>query len=145
MSVQKGTKGVVWSIVTSVSPVVGTVTATCKIQKVSFKRGGENKEFRDTDGVIFNSTFFAGVEECTIEAIPTGATKALAATSNILPARGDDITVTDTQDSNVAGSGTAAGTSMWMFVDGSKEQAVDDAVKITLNLKRYESYLPTVS
>jgi len=150
MSLQKGTKGVSWSFRTNVSWVVGTVTCTGKVQSVEYELDGEVKRLFGDDGIIFNKTFHQDLEKCTVEVIPTGQTKALGDTSNIVPSRGDDITVTDVSantvtDVDVAGAGTVAGTSLWCLVRAKKKKTVDAEARITMDLEREEVHLPTVA
>lgn len=145
MSVQKGT-GLVWGLAGVALSGTG-VYATGIVQSVQYNLGGDEAETRGNDGNVRNIVFYAGKEDMTVEVIPSGATLAAAKACSILPARGADVTVADSDDtgSQIVGSGTSDGTGTYIFVSGTVNKRVDGACTLTMVLRRYENHLATVA
>ena len=138
-NVQRGTIAVSWSLITSVSatsPDTGVGTGT--VQSVDFTEESDEKAIKGADGATACLVFSDQRQTCTIEIIPSGATKALAKAANVLPNVGTTITLTDTEDAEVAAT-------TWIFLGGSKRKSVDDNAVITMNLRKYPADLPIVS
>jgi len=142
MSLQKGT-GVKWSIETTFT---GTgVYATGIVQSVKYGLDGDQKKIKGADGKTVTRIFSDTIETITIEVIPSGTTLALAKASYVLPARGADITVVDSDDSEIAGSGTSDGTGTYIFISGEKTTTIDGEAVLTMVLERGEKHLATVA
>lgn len=145
MSVQKGV-GVIWGL--GGFSVSGTgVYATGQVQSVRYTLGGQETEIKGADGVTLSLVLFGHMDSITVEVIPSGATLAAAKACGILPARGADITVADTDDtgSQIVGSSTGNGTGTYIFTGGTVNKGVADACTITMELRRYEKHLATVA
>jgi hypothetical protein len=142
MSIQKGT-GIVWSLVTALS---GTVFASGIVESVEYELMPETDEKTyGADGKIKNRTFSDVTERITVTVIPTGATIAAAKSSNVLPAIGADITVTDADDTEIAGSGSSDGTGTYIFVGGNKSKQIRGKGTLRMTLDRHETHLATVA
>ena len=134
-NVQRGTIAVAWSLVTTFS---GTGTGTGTVQSVDFTEESDEKAIKGADGATVCLVFSDQRQTCTIEIIPSSSTKALAKAANVLPDIGATITLTDTEDAEVAGT-------TWIFLGGSKRKSVDDNAVITMNLRKYPTDLALVS
>jgi hypothetical protein len=108
------------------------------VQSVDFTEESDEKSIKGADGATACLVFSDQRQTCTIEIIPSGATKSAAKSANILPDVGATITLTDTEDSEVAAS-------TWIFLGGSKRKSVDDNAVITMNLRKYPTDLAIVS
>ena len=105
-NIQKGTVGVIWGIGTMTC--TGTAVGTHQAQSADFSREGEDRSIRGLDANTVCRVLYDPVDKLSYEIVPTGATKAAAVTANVLPFRGDDITVTsgtlsDTQIGGIGG------------------------------------------
>lgn len=126
-----GVKGVVWGIATGMS---GTgVTTSFESQSLQFSAEADEAEIRNGKGQVVVDIFYNQRQTITIEVIPTGATIAAARTANILPAPGAIVTVTDTEDTELAG--TNAG--KYICVRASKSKSNTGATSISMELKQY--------
>ena len=136
-SVQKGTFGVVWGLGTTVS---ASGLGTCTVQSVDFGVETKKKEIVSSDGETRCVVYHDQQDAITIEVVPSGATIAAAKTAGAsgLPAIGADVTITDSDDSEVAAS-------TWVFEGGSKRKTVDGEVRVTMNLRKFGTTLPTIS
>lgn len=145
MSVQKGT-GIVWGLAGASLSGTG-VYATGIIQSLRYTLGGKEVEITGTDGQPVNLTLYAHIQNITVEVVPSGATLTAAKACAILPVRGADITVADTDDtgSEYVGSSTGNGTGTYIFMGGGINKAGDAACTLTMELRRYETHLATVS
>lgn len=140
MSTQKGTFGVVWALATGVS---ATGLGTCQVQSADYGVESDLKEIKGIDGDTKCIVFSDPKETMSIEVVPSGATISAAKSASILPAPGADVTITDTDDSEVAGS---TGTSnRWHFISGTKRKTNDGEVRLTMTLRRYAADLVTIS
>lgn len=139
-SVQKGTVGVAWSLVTGAT---ATGMGTFTVQGADYSIESELKEIKGADGAVKTIIHSNARETLTLDVIPSGATIALAKAANVMPAIGADVAVTDADDTELVG---AAGTSnRWHFVSGQKRKTIDGEVRLTFNLVRYETDLPTIA
>jgi hypothetical protein len=126
----RGTKAVVWALSTSATATgMGTFTA----QSAGFSTDSDKVELRDNRGEVITEIYYNAKEMLTMEVVPTGTTIALAKAANILPAPGAIVTVTDADDTEVAGGSGAE----YLFVSGSKAKSNTDMVKLTFNMIRY--------
>ena len=145
MSVQKGT-GLVWSLPGFSLSGTGVYGAGI-VQSVAYSRGGERSDVKGADGVTVTKVFFDGKETLTVEVIPSGTTIAAAKGNAILPARGADVTVDDSDDTEqvITGSGSGDGTGTYIFIEGSINKRVDGHVTLSMTLERGEKHLATVA
>jgi len=136
MSVMRAATSAVvfWSLSTTVS---GTGVGTGIVQSVDFGEESDEKAIKGADGATKALIFSDPRQTCTMEIIPSGATEALARTASVLPAVGASITVTDSQDSEIASTN-------WIFISGSKRRSVDSESVLTFNLRKYEAALNVV-
>ena len=124
----KGT-GVIWST-DGLSLSATGLYAAGKIQSVRYNLGGDVTEIKGDDAEVKAVIFSNSIENMTIEVVPTGSTIAAAVANFILPARGADVTITDTVDGEI-------NSAVFMFVDGDKNRTVDGAGTLTMNIRRY--------
>jgi hypothetical protein len=125
MAIQKGI-GVVWGISGGLTAQASGAPLT---QSEDWKIDSDVKEFKDENGDTKGMVFFNEKHELTVEVIPSGTTLAFAKGENILPAAGDLVTITDSDDAEVAGS--------YVFMSGDKKKSQDSEVILTLNLRKY--------
>jgi hypothetical protein len=126
-----GTLGVVWGIAMGMS---GTgVTGSFATQSLQFSADADEAEIRNGKGAVVTDIFYNQRQTITIEVIPTGTTIALARTNNVLPAPGAIVTVTDTEDTELAGTNSGK----YIFVRGSKSKSNTGATSLSMELKQY--------
>ena len=129
--IQLGT-GVVWG--TDGVSMTGTgVHATGKVRSVAYSLDGEWQEIRGQDGKVITVVIPDAVETIEVEVIPTGATKAAAIACYILPARGAQVTFTDTGDAELS-SGL-----VFAFMAGKKNKTNTGEGTLSMTLKRYDA------
>lgn len=134
-AIQKGTFGVVWSLGTTVS---GTGIGTNQIQSADLGDEAELKEIKTgADGETKCIIFSDNKQNVTIEVVPSGATIAAAKTASIIPSPGADVTITDADDAEFAGT--------WHCLSASKRKTVDGEVRITMSLRKYATALPLIA
>jgi len=136
MSVMRAATSAVvfWSLSTTVS---GTGVGTGIVQSVDFGEESDEKAIKGADGATKALIFSDARQTLTVEIIPSGATEALARAASVLPAVGATVTVTDSQDSEIAAT-------TWIFISGSKRRSVDSESVLTFNLRKYASDLAIV-
>ena len=126
----RGTKAVVWALSTSATATgMGTFTT----QSAGFNVDSDKTELRDNRGAVITEVYYNSKETLTMEVVPTGTTIALAKAANVIPAPGAIVTVTDADDTEVAGGSGVE----YLFVSGSKAKSNTDMVKLTFNMVRY--------
>jgi len=141
-SIQKGTFAIAWSLATTISGATAGF-GTCTVQSVDYAAEAENKGIRHADGLTKCLVFFDHAESCTVEVIPSSTTKALAQAANVLPTIGGDADIADSLDSEIVGS--TAGLTRWHVMSARKRKTTDGEPRLTFELKRYETDLPTLS
>ena len=125
-----------WSLQTTVA---GTGIGTGIVQSVDYSEESDEKVIKGSDGATKAIIFSDERQTCTIEIIPSGLTESAARSSSVLPSVGTLVTVTDSQDTELASS-------YWIFVSGSKRRSVDSECTLTFNLRKYAaSLLPSGS
>jgi hypothetical protein len=124
----KGT-GVVWSTAGLSMSATGLYAAG-KIQSISYELNGDVVEVKDDNAAVAAVVLANDIENLTVEVVPTGSTIAAAVANFILPARGADVTITDTVDGEI-------NSAVFMFIDGSKNRTVDGVGTLTMNIRRY--------
>ena len=140
MSVQKG-DAIVWSLVTAVS---GTGIGAGIVDSVEYDQTPVSDEMtHGLDGKVKNRTFADTLERVTVNVIPSASTIASAKSNNIVPAIGADVTVTDADDAEIAGS--AATSNSYHVVSARKSKTAKGKASVTITMERFETYLPTAS
>jgi hypothetical protein len=135
-SVQKGTFGVVWSLGTTVAGTgIGT---TNQVDSIEYGKEAKTKEITSIDGLTKCLIVHDQTQNITIEVIPSANTLADAKSCNIVPAPGADVTITDTLD-------TDTNAKVFICMSASKRKTVDGETRITMNLKKWNSTLGTIS
>ena len=104
-------------------------SATGKVQSVKYDLDGKTAEVSDENGDCAAVIFFADTEKITVEVVPSGATIAAAVLNWILPARGADVTITDTVDTEIT-------TKVFMFMRGTKNRTVEGVGTMSFELER---------
>lgn len=145
MSVQKGS-GIRWSLPNFALTGTG-VYATGIVHSVQYGLDGDRAQVKGADGVDVTDIFYNTKDTLTVEVVPSGATLAAAKACVVLPVRGADITVADTDDtgSQMIGSGTGNGTGTYKFISGSINLRADQTATLTMVLERGETHLATVA
>lgn len=155
MSVQKGA-AVLWG--------TGSVTATAAataggaatlgvgvVQSVSFNPTAKKTEVTGADGATVTEIFSNHMENITLEIVATATsgtnTLANAVTqTNLTPKPGDDLTVVDTSDTEIASAGGASAPSYYIIDSATKTRTVDNVPRWTVNAHRYiAGHLATVT
>jgi hypothetical protein len=126
-----GTLGVVWGIATGLS---GTgVTTSFAAQSLQFSAESDEAEIRNGKGQTVTDIFYNQRQTITIEVIPTGTTIANARSANIIPPPGAVVTITDTEDAELAGTNVGK----YICVRASKSKSNTGATSISMELKQY--------
>jgi len=134
---QLGTVGCVWGADT-ITMSGAVVTSSIKTS-VDYSKDGDSKKIKDEDGDTGILVFSDETDKLSLEVIPTGASRAAAATCNIVPTRGSPITFTGaTKLSQLTGSA-------WFVLTGSSKLANDGEARVSLTLERYTNNLTTVA
>jgi len=118
--------GVVWGIS---GGLYAQATGAPLTQSQDWKIESEQKEFKDSVGNTKGLSFFNENYELTMDVVPSGSTLTLAKAENILPTTGSKVTITDADDSEIAGD--------YLFISGNKKKAIDQEVILTFVLKRW--------
>ena len=138
MSVMRAATSAVvhWSLNATVS---GTGVGTGIVQSVDFGEESDEKIIKGSDGATRALIFSDQRQTCTVEIVPSGATQLLARAAAVLPNVGESVTITDTEDTEVAST-------TWIFISGTKRRSVDGECTISMSLRRYPtamSYIGT--
>lgn len=129
----RGTKAVRWGLSTSATATgMGTFTA----QSTEFQVDSEVAQLKDNRGATVAEIYYDPKHTLTMEVVPTDSTITNAKAANILPDPGAIVTVTDADDTEIAG-GSAGNEVKYIFVSGRKQSSNTDFVKLTFNLRRY--------
>ena len=123
-------KAVVWGLSTGAT---ATGMGTFLAQSADFSVDGEMVEVRNSSGEVVGQVHYNPKQSLTMEVIPTGTAIADAKSANILPLPGTVVTVTDTNDTEVAGTNSGK----YIFIKGSKRKSNTDVVKLTFELMQY--------
>src|SRR5690606_31411528 len=118
--VQVGTVAVVWGLATGAT---ATGLGTFKPQSSDFEVSSEVYRLRDGDGKTVNKTFYDASHRLTLRVVPYGSTISDARAANILPAVGAIVTVSDTRDTEIAGTHSGK----YHFVSGKKTSSNTNA------------------
>jgi hypothetical protein len=126
-----GTRGVVWGIATGLS---GTgVTSSFLPQSLQFGAEADEAEVRNGRGDVVTDIFYNQRQTITIEVIPSDTTVALSRTANVIPKPGAIVTVTDTEDTELAGTNSGK----YICVRASKSKSNTGPTAISMELKQY--------
>lgn len=123
-------KAVVWGLATGAT---ATGMGTFLAQSADFSVEGEMVEVRNAVGQVVGQVHFNPKQTLTMEVIPTGTTIADAKAANILPIPGTVVTVSDTVDTEVAGTNSGK----YIFLKGSKKKSNTDVTKLTFEMMQY--------
>lgn len=126
-----GTKGVVWGLATGMS---GTgVTGGFEPQSLQFQAESDEATVRNGKGQEVVDIFYNQRQTITIEVVPTGSTVANARTANVVPLPGAIVTITDTEDTELAGTNSGK----YICVRASKAKSNTGETRITMELKQW--------
>lgn len=129
-----GTKGVVWGIATGITGTGIVASGTgLEPQSLQFSAEADNATIRNSRGDTITSVWYDQRQTLTIEVIPTGTTIALARGANIIPKPGAIVTITDTEDTELAGTHTGR----YECVRASKSKSNTGATSISIELRQH--------
>lgn len=130
--IQRGTLAVVWGTGSVLGPITGSGSWTT--QDTDYSNEAESVELKNPRGQSVTKIFFNKKNMMTLNVVVTGDTIAHAKGSNIIPEVGDIMTVTDTDDTQVAGSSTTS----YLCVSAKKTAENASFTKLSVTVERWK-------
>jgi hypothetical protein len=119
------------------------ITAASMPQSLSYQRGSELAEIKDTHGAIKTMVFHGGMKTVSISVVPSGANIAAAVTAkeSYIPLPGTKVTIADASQDNPPGENQIE--QNWIVVSATEGRTVDGVVTIDLELENADTDIST--
>lgn len=123
---------VVWGNNVGISYSTGSIVDGDNLpQSSTYTKDGDEQEIRDAIGEVQTFVTYNKRETCDIEVIPIGGTIAAAEANNVCPAKGETVTISNSDGSHSELAGD------WICITSTQTASNTAETRISMSLRRY--------